>query len=130
MKKLCLTLFAGSLACAVLYGAQTGSALAIKPFETEFKAVYYKPDGSPAEKALAGAIDGAKCNVCHMGTSKKMRNAYGEALDKLLDKMADKDKPDVIKKALETVAAQKTGADASAPTFGDLLKAGKLPGGE
>ena len=104
-------------------------ALAIKQFQDEFKAVYVKPDSSdPAEKALATAVEGAKCNVCHKGKEKKDRNAYGEALAAILDKKEDAKNVDKIRKALETVAAQPS-ADGG-PTFGDLIKMGKLPGGD
>jgi hypothetical protein len=112
-----------SVACAAR------PALAIKQFQDEFKAVYVKPDSSdPAEKALATAVEGAKCNVCHKGKEKKDRNAYGEALAALLDKKEDAKNADKIRKALETVAAQPS-ADGG-PTFGDLIKMGKLPGGD
>ncbi len=104
-------------------------ALAIKQFQDEFKAVYVKADSSdPAEKALAAAVEGAKCNVCHKGKSKKDRNAYGDALAERLDKKEDAKNVDKIRKALETVAAQPS-ADGG-PTFGDLIKMGKLPGGD
>ena len=97
-------------------------------FNDEFKAVYVKPDSSdPAEKALAAAVETAKCNLCHKGKEKKDRNAYGEALAELLDKKEDAKNVDKIRKALETVAA-KASPDGG-PTFGELIKAGKLPGG-
>jgi len=87
-----------------------------------------KPDSSdPAEKALAAAVETAKCNLCHKGKEKKDRNAYGEALAELLDKKEDAKNVDKIRKALETVAA-KASPDGG-PTFGELIKAGKLPGG-
>jgi len=102
-----------------------GEAFAIKQFFDEFKEVYVK-EGSP----LAEAVGEAKCNVCHVGKSKKNRNAYGEALAKLLDKKEDKKNVEKIRQALETVAAESSDpADPAAPTFGDLIAAGKLPGG-
>lgn len=103
--------------------ASAGQAFAIKQFADEFKAMYVE-DGTP----LAAEVDKAKCNVCHMGKSKKDRNAYGEALAKLLDKKEDKDNKEKIRQALQTVAAQPS-AGAGSPTFGDLIKEGKLPGG-
>lgn len=109
-------------------GAAPRPAFAIKEFFDEFKAVYVKPDSADAnEKALAAEVETAKCNVCHAGSSKKERNAYGNALADLLDKKEDKKNADKIRKALETVAAMPS-ADGG-PTFGDLLKQGKLPGG-
>ena len=103
--------------------AWSSPAFAIKQFADEFKALYVK-DGTP----LAAEVEKAKCNVCHVGKNKKDRNAYGEALAALLDKKEDKDNKDKIRQALEAVAAKPSGADGS-PTFGDLIKEGKLPGG-
>jgi hypothetical protein len=97
-------------------------AFAIKQFADEFKAVYVK-EGTP----LAAEVETAKCNVCHVGKSKKDRNAYGEALAQRLDKKEDKDNKDKIRKALEEVAALPS--QESGKTFGDLIQAGKLPGG-
>jgi len=112
----------------LVVGAAPRPAFAIKEFFDEFKAVYVKPDSADAnEKALAAEVETAKCNVCHAGSSKKERNAYGNALADLLDKKEDKKNAEKIRKALETVAAMPS-ADGG-PTFGDLLKQGKLPGG-
>jgi hypothetical protein len=108
---------------AIGVAAWGGQAFAIKQFADEFKAVYVE-EGTP----LAAEVEKAKCNVCHMGKSKKDRNAYGQALAELLDKKEDKDNKDKIRQALETVAA-KPSAGAGSPTFGDLIKEGKLPGG-
>jgi hypothetical protein len=117
-----------AVAVAMVAAATARPALAIKQFNDEFKAVYVKPDSSdPAEKALAAAVETAKCNLCHKGKEKKERNAYGEALAELLDKKEDAKNVDKIRKALETVAA-KASPDGG-PTFGELIKAGKLPGG-
>lgn len=109
-------------------GASPRPAFAIKEFFDEFKAVYVKPDSADTnEKALAAEVETAKCNVCHAGSSKKERNAYGNALADLLDKKEDKKNAEKIRKALETVAAMPSAN--GGPTFGDLLKQGKLPGG-
>ena len=107
---------------ALVAGPAAPPAFAIKQFETEFKALYVK-DGTP----LAAAVEQAKCNVCHKGKSKKDRNAYGEALAERLDKKADKDDKEKIRKALEEVAALPSGE--AGKTFGDLIQAGQLPGG-
>jgi hypothetical protein len=111
------------LVVAIGMAASGGQAFAIKQFADEFKAVYVQ-EGTP----LAAEVEKAKCNVCHMGKSKKDRNAYGQALSELLDKKEDKDNKEKIRQALETVAA-KPSAGAGSPTFGDLIKEGKLPGG-
>jgi hypothetical protein len=107
-------------------GSSAREAFAIKQFFDEFKTVYVK-DGTP----LAAAVETAKCNVCHVGKSKKDRNAYGNALAEKLDKKEDAKNVEKIKKALEEVAALPSDpAKADAPTFGALLKEGKLPGGK
>lgn len=100
-------------------------AFAIKQFADEFKEVYVK-EGTP----LAAEVETAKCNVCHKGKSKKDRNAYGEALAKLLDKKEDKANKEKIRQALETVAKESSDpSKPDAPTFGELIAEGKLPGG-
>jgi hypothetical protein len=87
------------LGIALVAGSSARPAYAIKQFFDEFKAVYVK-DGSP----LAAAVDSAKCNVCHVGSSKKDRNAYGEALAERLDKKEDAKNPEKIRMALDEVA--------------------------
>lgn len=98
-------------------------ALAYKEFFDEFKKVYVADENAP----LAKEVETAKCNVCHAGSSKKERNAYGVALDKLLDK-GDKKDADKIRKSLEEVAALPSDPEKKdSATFGALLKEGKLP---
>ncbi len=114
-----------ALGLVVAFAATGREAFAIKQFSDEFKAVYVK-EGTP----LAAEVETAKCNVCHKGKSKKDRNAYGEALGKLLDKKEDKSNVEKIREALATVAKESSDpAKPDAPTFGDLIEAGKLPGG-
>ena len=93
--------------------------------------MYVKPDSTdPAEKQLAADVERVKCDVCHMPGSKKTHNLYGKALKPLLKK-ADKDDVPKIHSALEKVAGMKVDpSDPNSPTFGDLIKQGKLPGGE
>ncbi len=112
---------------ALMVGASSRPAFAIKEFFDEFKALYVKPDSGDAnEKALAAEVETAKCNVCHAGSNKKERNAYGNALAELLDKKEDKKDTAKIRGALEKVAAMPSGD--GKPTFGELIKQGKLPG--
>lgn len=132
MNKLCLPLFFAAIGAVAILGFGPSTSHAIPPFEKEFKVLYYKPDSSDAnEQELAKALDGLgtkMCNACHVGTKKKDRNAYGFELDKLLDKTADKNNPEKIRKALEEVAAMKSNSkDPNSPTFGELMKQGKLP---
>ena len=116
-------------AVAIVCAGSSREAFARKQYMDEFKAMYVKTDGAnDAEKALAAAVETAKCNVCHVGSVKKDRNAYGIAMTERLDKN-DKDAAK-IKKVLEEVAALSSDpAKAGSPTFGALLKEGKLPGG-
>lgn len=115
MKKAVLTVMA--------FVAIGGAAFAIPPFGKEFDAMYVKPGSD-----LEAKVKEVKCNLCHEGTKKTDRNAYGMALSELLDKKADAKNPDKIRKALETVAAKPSNGDGS-PTFGELIKMGKLPAG-
>ena len=105
-----LGLFAGALLVAT-------PAFAVKPFLDEFEAKY------PDLKAKIGAAQGGKCNVCHMGDKKTMRNEYGVAVRKLLKK-ADMNNAAKIKMALDTVEKEKA---ANGETFGERIKAGRLP---
>ncbi len=132
MKKRIVVVLAAGLVASIMLGLATRSAQAIKQFKDEFDAKYVKPDSSdPKEKALAEAATAAKCLICHEGESKKNRNAYGKALEKLLDRKTDKDDKEKIQAALDTAAKEKSDpSDAKSPTFGDLIKQGKLPGGE
>jgi hypothetical protein len=115
-----------ALGLTVVLGGGTREAFAIKQFADEFKAMYVK-EGTP----LAAAVEGAKCNVCHMGTSKKERNVYGHALAERLDKKEDAKNVEKIKAALQEVAGLSSDpSKPDAPTFGKLIEEGKLPGGE
>jgi hypothetical protein len=121
--------------CGLMVGtlvARIETAHAVAPFKKEFEEKYVKKDPStPAEKSLAAAVAHAKCNVCHVGTMKKDRNAYGDALDALLDKKVDMKDTAKIQAALDKVAEMKSNADdPNSPTFGELITQGKLPGGE
>ena len=113
------------LGLAFVAGGPARDAFAIKQFADEFKAMYVK-DGTP----LADAVAEAKCNVCHMPSSKKERNAYGHALAERLDKKEDAKNVEKIKQALQEVAALSSDpSKPDAPTFGTLIEQGKLPGG-
>ena len=116
---------------AVVFGSLARPAFAIKQFFDEFKAVYVKPDSTDAnEKAFVAEVETAKCNVCHVGKSKKERNAYGNALADLLDKKEDAKNVEKIKQSLLKVAGMPSDpAKADSPTFGDLIGQGTLPGG-
>ncbi len=127
---------AAFLALSVLFG-KLPAALAIPAFFKEFQEKYVKADATDEQDAAFAELvtKKVKCNVCHMGNSKKMRNAYGTQLSELLKKdnfkaPRLKAEPDACKaeinEAFDKVAAMKSGGDDS-PTFGELIAEGKLP---
>jgi hypothetical protein len=127
MRKLVVT----SLVMAVVVSAMSPTAFAIIPFSKEFAKLYVEP---AKDSPFAKEVEKVKCNVCHEGTSKKMRNEYGAAVAKLLKKAdfgPDKLKEDpegtakAIVEALKKVEAEKS---KDGMTFGEKIKAGKLPG--
>ena len=120
MKKLGLMMVCA--VCALAFVVQSASA--IPPFGKAFNAKYVEGNDNAA---FVEAVKEAKCNVCHKGTKKTDRNAYGMALSELLDKKADAKDEAKINEALDKVAAMKSAEDG--PTFGELIKEGKLPGG-
>ncbi len=128
---------AACIAAGVLLG-KVPAALAIPAFYKEFQEKYVKADSTDEKDVTFAELvtKKVKCNVCHMGNSKKMRNAYGAQLSELLKK--DNFKPARLKEegdaakaeilaAFDKVAAMKSAGDDS-PTFGDLIAQGKLPG--
>ena len=126
MKKVCLTLLLGGIVVSLT----AGSALALPPFSKEWAAKYVEGNSN---KAFTDAVATAKCNVCHEGTSKKMKNEYGKAVGKFLTKAdfdavkADAEKAKkFIDEGLTKAEAEKS---SSGKTFGELIKAGMLPGG-
>ena len=133
-----------TLLTGLLVGMCVAPAAAIAPFKKVFFDVYVKPDSAePNEKAFAAVAESkatGECWVCHAkwkGADKHVRNSYGKALSSLLDKKnfsserreAEPDKCDKeIRDALEKIAGMKSNPDdASSPTFGELIKSGKLP---
>lgn len=131
MKRIVLTLGTLALVQALLI-AIPQKADAIPPFMKEFVKTYVDEESKDSqEAAFAKVVTEAKCHVCHKGKSKKDMNPYGAELKKLLDKKTDKKDIKKINAALEKVAAMKSDTkDEKAPTFGDLIKEHKLPGGK
>lgn len=122
--------FVAALAFVLTVAVQP--AHAIKPFSDEFSAKYVKQDSKEKkDQDFANLVAEVKCDVCHTGKSKKDRNPYGVELAKLLDKATDKDNQEKIQEVLTKVEKLPSDAkDKKSPTFGDLIKAGKLPGGK
>ena len=127
MKKVCVTLVLGLVAVAFC----TSSASALPPFNKEWTAKYVNGNANPK---FVEAVGTAKCNVCHMGTSKKMHNPYGVAVKKFLTKAKYneiKDDTEAARKYIlegfQKAEAEKNGGG---KTYGEVIKAGDLPGGE
>ena len=120
LKKLGQLLAVG--ACVVTVLAISADPASARPkYKTEFGKLY--PE-------LVEKLGKAKvgCGVCHPNDpvkKKKARNNYGLAVKKNLKKPNEGDAA-AIKKALEEAAKGKSHVDGM--TFGDLIKAGKLPG--
>jgi hypothetical protein len=121
MKKVCACVLV-----LVVLGWSMQSASALPPFNKEWVARY-----NPGDKNAAFVE--AKCNVCHAGESKKMKNEYGKAVGKFLTKAKYNEiKEDeaaakkYIAEGLQKAEAEKAAAGKS---YGELIKAGKLPSG-
>ena len=87
MKKFALSL----LAAAFVLGLSLNTAHAIAPFKKEFDEKYVK---NSTDQAFVAAAKKANCLICHGKNAegkedKKVRNAYGKALAKLLNKKDD-----------------------------------------
>jgi len=126
MKKVWMCL----LVMLVVAGLFVPSASALPPFNKEWMAKY--KDGSKNAKFVE-AVETAKCNVCHQGESKKMRNDYGKAVGKYLTKAKYNEIKDdeaaakkYILEGLQKAEGEKNGGGKS---YGEMMKAGSLPGG-
>ncbi len=133
MKKVCLSVVCGAIAIAAMVSLKTDSAQAYPQFAKGFQKKYIGDESTGAQKSLAVAFKAAqKCNTCHDPNkrtpegkkSKKFRNAYGNALHKFLTKKDKKDAAKILA-SLEKVEGLK--ANGASQTFGELIKAGKLP---
>lgn len=98
---------------ALVLGTALSSSEARPKYLGEFKDKYPGVD-----------VTETKCNVCHEGSSKKDKNAYGIAYGVVLNAKNVKDAAE-IQKAL--VGAEAKPSQIAGKTFGDLLKEGKLP---
>lgn len=124
--------FSVLLACLMFVLAAV-PAWAVPAFNEAFKKAYVK-EGMPLEAKVAEV----KCNVCHMGKEKKMKNEFGNAVGKYLkkadftgeEKKYEPKSPEADKAladGLEKAAAEKS---SNGKTFGELLKSGELPAKE
>ncbi len=110
--------------------AASQPARATVDFQKVFFAEYIE---SRSDEAFAKyAKRKAKCFFCHQGRkSKKNNNLYGQELAKLLDHKKDKKDIEKITAALRKVDKLPFDPkDPQSPTYGDRIRAGKLPAGE
>ena len=125
MKKVCLCLVLGVLAIAW----SVNSASALPPFNKEWTARYVEGNGNAK---FVEAVSTAKCNVCHEGTSKKQHNEYGKVVKKYLTKAKyteiKEDEAAGKKYIIESLQKAEAEKSPSGKTYGEMLKAGTLPG--
>jgi hypothetical protein len=134
MKHLALVTVCG----AVVLCLAVGPASALPQFKKDFTDKYVEGSG---DAAFEEAVKKSGCNVCHVkGEGKDARNAYGEALAKLIDGEAkdrlakakeagadDAEKEKITKELMEAFKKVEEMKSPSGPTYGELLKAHKLP---
>lgn len=114
-RAIAIVLFLGLLSAA--FSDQAGARA---PYLKEFTEKY----GSDEE--YGALIKETKCYICHIGSKdKKKRNDYGKALSKVI--MKNEKEKAKIAEALGKVEKEKS---PDGKTFGELIKEGKLPGGE
>ena len=90
MKNVCMLALCGFVAGTLM--ARVQMAYAVDAFKKSFDAMYVKKEPTTdAEKSLAAAVEKAKCNICHVGKTKKVRNDYGKAVGALVTKKDAKD---------------------------------------
>ena len=125
MKNVCMCLVLGLVTIAW----SIPSASALPPFNMEWKAKYVEGNSNAA---FVEAVNTAKCNVCHEGTSKKQHNAYGKVVQKYMTKAKyneiKEDEAAAKKYILEGLQKAEAEKAANGKTYGELLKGGTLPG--
>ncbi len=98
-------------------------------FFVQFKERYvFENTGDPGHEAWIKKVKATRCNICHEGKNRKIRNIYGKELSRLLDKADRKNKKKIHESFIE-VESWKISKD-SEETFGDKIMRGELPGGE
>ena len=126
MRRLVVMLVMG--VCAVCGLAPPASA--IVAFKREFQKLYITPDTNE-EFAKLVKSNKTGCFACHQGKKRTNHNAYGEELVKLLDKKKDiKNTKKIIASLRKVEKMHSDPDDEKSPTYGDLIKENKLPGGE
>lgn len=111
------------IACGVAF---VGAALLNAPQDAQARPKYLAAFKT-AYPTVKDTAESATCMVCHYGDTKKNRNDYAKAVGEALGKDAKDIKDEkAIADALKKAEAGKSATEGK--TFGDLLKAGKVPG--
>lgn len=134
MKRFCLVAVLTLVAVATV----ANSASALPPINVQWHEKYSALKDAVAAKY--GDASTGKCNVCHVdGKGKKEKNEYGAVVGKYITKAeitAIKEKlgddtdgaAEITKKyILEGLSKVEAEKGANGQTFGELIKAGKLP---
>ena len=129
MKKFVVTLFVGALALTVCLGSAQA-----RPAYPAIMGEYYKDNEAIVTKSKPSTID--RCMLCHdpATKSKKDHNEYGKAFKKNMPKeefmklTGPDNKEKLAKKVGEALKAAEAEKHANGKTFGEIIKAGKLPG--
>lgn len=134
MKAVGLLLLGGFMAMNVL----ASKTHAMPEFKAEFMKKYVNNSNNQDFKDAAKK---ANCSICHDGDDRKNRNDYGKALEKFTGGSVQADKEaattPAAKKAVVAAAVKKLTKEGfkkaeeekspAGPTFGEQIKAGKLP---
>ena len=107
-------------ACLFAIVALTSDSASARPKYQQVMSKHY-----PELTKKHGKNDKLSCAVCHPSKSKKKRNNYGVAVGKNVGKKNQSDL-EKIKEAI--VKAEKEKSATEGKSFGDLIKAGELPG--
>lgn len=135
MRKVIVTFVLTPLLLTIGAAFTSQQAFAIKPFNDVFKKKYVEESKDEEFKTLVN--DKAKCNLCHIqGENKKIRNPYGEAslkaglVKKEFEAKLKADKAQAEKEIMEILEkVEAMTPEGGKETFGERIKAGKLPGG-
>lgn len=109
----CCTIVFANLIWSIV-GSEAGAR---SEYNREFWALYQSHLGKFKETT--------RCNACHYGNDKQNRNDFGKEFGRTLGQNSSKD-GEKIKAALRAAEQQKSATPEQ--TFGDLIRAGKLPG--
>jgi cytochrome c2 len=117
------------LAIPLLFATASPASAVLKFYEV-FKKEYLD---THKDKKFAEAVGKAdvKCLVCHQGKNRKAHNAFGEELDKLLDRKKDlKDEKKISESIKKVLAMRVDPKNEKSETYLDRLTHSKWPGGE